>query len=147
MIPFKPVLEISPISTAFWGKLSLLESIELVKFEAFWKVFYLKTLMSDFIDEHGNILTTEENHHYCTEYRRLKSQTITSWVITSSLSTTIRTTKQKGRGRKRMGYGLLFSAKHPSKHQSQNRLKNVFGLTKARASFTNEALPASPISK
>lgn len=96
---------------------------------SFWKVFYLKTLMSDFIDEHENILTTEEKHHYCTEYRKLKSQTITSQVITLSLSATIMTTKQKGRGRKRMGYGLLFSAKPPSKHQSQNRLKNVFRLT------------------
>lgn len=57
------------------------------------------------------------------------------------------TTKQEGKGRKRMGYGLLFSAKHPSKHQSQKRLKNVFRLTKARASLTNEALPAYPISK
>ena len=82
--------------------------------------------MSDFIDEHGNILTTEEKHHYCTEHRRLKSQIITSPIITSSLPTKIITTKQKGRRRKRMGYGLVFEAKYPSKHQSQSRLKNVF---------------------
>lgn len=70
--------------------------------------------MSDFIDEHENILTTEEKHHYCTEYRKLKSQTITSQVITLSLSATIMTTKQKGRGREKDGLWTLFSAKPPS---------------------------------
>lgn len=81
-------------------------------------IFYLQTLTSDFIDEHGNIITTEEKRHHCTECRTLKSQKITSRVITSSSATIIVTPSRRGGGGKRIGHGLLFWAKHPSKHQT-----------------------------
>lgn len=81
-------------------------------------IFYLQTLTSDFIDEHGNIITTEEKRHHCTECRTLKSQKIISRVITSSAATIIVTPSRRERGGKRIGHGLLFWAKHPSKHQT-----------------------------